>query len=59
VTRIDAVGTRIDIDEELVERYILGLARFGAHGTTGVWRTVYSPEAMAAADQYAAWCADA
>ncbi|CAA9535101.1 MAG: Allantoate amidohydrolase [uncultured Thermomicrobiales bacterium] len=33
---------------------IAELARFGAHGETGVWRTVYSPEWVAAADWYAA-----
>lgn len=47
------------IDKALVERYVLDLARFGAFGETGVWRTVYSPEWVAAADQYAAWCAEA
>ncbi|WP_211907394.1 Zn-dependent hydrolase [Pikeienuella piscinae] len=34
-------------------------ARFGAWGATGVWRTVYSPEWVAAAKQYADWCAEA
>jgi allantoate deiminase len=47
---------RIHVDPELVERYVLELARFGAHGETGVWRTVYSPEWVAATDQFATWC---
>src|SRR2546421_385828 len=34
----------IDVDARLVERYVLELARHGAHGETGVWRTGYSPE---------------
>ncbi len=46
--------TRVQIDPEYVERSILELARFGAHGETGVWRTVYSPEWVAAQDWYAA-----
>jgi allantoate deiminase len=49
----------ITIDEDVAERYVLDFARFGAFGDTGVWRTVYSPEWVAAADQYAAWCVDA
>ena len=44
------------IDAALVERYVMTLASFGAHGETGVWRTVYSPEWVAATDQYADWC---
>jgi allantoate deiminase len=43
-------------DTAQVERYISELARFGAYGDTGVWRTVYSPEWVAATEQYAAWC---
>ena len=35
---------QIAIDPALVERYVMELARFGAYGETGVWRTVYSPE---------------
>ena len=46
----------IEIDAALVEQYVMTLASFGAHGETGVWRTVYSPEWVAATDQYAAWC---
>jgi allantoate deiminase len=46
----------IEIDAALVEHYVMTLASFGAHGETGVWRTVYSPQWVAATDQYAAWC---
>ena len=49
----------IDIDAYLVERYLLELARHGAYGETGVWRTVYSPEWIAAQDQVAGWFAEA
>ncbi len=54
-----SVTDAIRIDSSEVERYISELARFGAHGETGVWRTVYSPEWVAAQDQIAAWCNDA
>ena len=50
---------RIEIDPELVERYILELGSFGVIGETGVSRTVYSPEWVGATDQYAAWCREA
>ncbi len=50
---------RIRVDPALVERTIMELAQFGAHGETGVWRTVYSPEWVAAMDQYAEWCQEA
>jgi allantoate deiminase len=46
----------IDIDPEHVERLILDLGRFGEHSETGVWRTVYSPEWVAAANHFAGWC---
>jgi allantoate deiminase len=49
----------IQIDASLVEHYILELARHGAYGETGVWRTVYSPEWVAAGEQYATWCEEA
>ena len=45
---------RVRIEPALVERFILELAEFGAHGETGVWRTVYSPEWVAAQAWYAA-----
>jgi allantoate deiminase len=53
------MNPNIAIDPTLVERYIMELARFGAYGETGVWRTVYSPEWVAATEQYAAWCEEA
>lgn len=46
----------IQIDPELVERYVLELASFGAVGETGVSRTVYSPEWVGATRRYAQWC---
>jgi allantoate deiminase len=49
----------IDVDPGLVERYLLDLARHGAYGETGVWRTAYSPEWVAAQDQVSAWLEDA
>jgi allantoate deiminase len=49
----------IDVDASLVERHLLELARHGAHGETGVWRTAYSPEWVAAQDQVAGWFAEA
>jgi allantoate deiminase len=49
----------IDVDAGLVERHLLELARHGAYGETGVWRTVYSPEWVAAQDQVAGWFAEA
>jgi allantoate deiminase len=51
--------TVVDIDAGLVERYVLELAKYGAHGETGVWRTVYSPEWVDAQDQVASWFEDA
>jgi allantoate deiminase len=44
------------IDPEAIENYIVELAGHGAWGETGVWRTVYSPEWVAAANLYARWC---
>jgi allantoate deiminase len=49
----------IAIDPALVEHYLMTMAQFGAHGETGVWRTVYDPTWVAAADQYIAWCEEA
>jgi allantoate deiminase len=37
----------------------MGMAQYGAHGETGVWRTVYDQAWVAATDQYAAWCEEA
>src|SRR5947209_2654442 len=50
---------RIEIDPAVVEGHVLELARHGAHGETGVWRVVYSPEWVAAQDQVAAWFREA
>jgi allantoate deiminase len=47
------------IDPALVEQRILALAQHGAYGETGVWRTVYSPEWVAATNLYAQWCREA
>src|SRR5262245_50041524 len=54
----EAAGSRIEIDRQLVERFILELASFGAVGDTGVSRPVYSPAWVAATDRYAAWCSE-
>lgn len=43
------------IDPALVERYIMDLARHGAHGETGVWRPVYSEAWFGAQRQVEAW----
>ena len=50
---------RIHIDPALVERMILDMAEHGSDGGTGVSRTVYSTEWIAATDLYARWCAAA
>jgi allantoate deiminase len=49
----------IDVDANLVEHHLLELARHGAYGETGVWRTVYSPDWVAAQEQVAGWFAEA
>jgi allantoate deiminase len=49
----------VDIDEAQLERHLEELARHGAHGETGVWRTVYSPAWVAAQEQVAAWFSQA
>ncbi len=49
----------IDIDPASVERLVLELGAFGAWGETGVWRPVYTPEWVAAADRFASWCGEA
>ena len=51
--------TRIAVDPALVEQMILDMGAIGAHSGTGVWRTVYSPEWVAANDLYARWCQEA
>lgn len=47
------------IDAPLVERYVLELARHGAHSQTGVSRPVYSSEWVAAQEQVMMWCSEA
>src|SRR5688500_3775079 len=47
---------RIEIDPNLVERRVMELAAIGACAETGVCRTVYSPEWVAAQDVVARWC---
>jgi allantoate deiminase len=49
----------IHVDPAAVEGMILALARHGAQGETGVWRTAYSPEWEAAQAQVAEWLAAA
>lgn len=49
----------IDIDGAYVERLIMELGAIGAHSGTGVWRTVYSPEWVAANTLFSRWCAEA
>lgn len=51
-----AESVRVQVDPQLVEQYVMSMAQHGAHGETGVWRTVYDPAWVAATDQYAAWC---
>ncbi len=50
---------RIDVDADLVARHLVKLAQHGAHGETGVWRTAYSPEWVAAQDEVTAWFEEA
>lgn len=49
----------IEIDPSIVESYLEQFAQYGEYGETGVWRTLYSPEWVAAADRYADWCREA
>lgn len=49
----------VHVDPDLIERHLVELARHGAYGETGVWRTAYSPEWVAAQEQVAAWLAEA
>lgn len=46
------------IDSSLIARWLQELAQFGKSSATGVSRVVYSPEWVAAADQYAHWCTE-
>ncbi|HEV2529027.1 MAG TPA: hydantoinase/carbamoylase family amidase [Thermomicrobiales bacterium] len=49
----------IRIDPDLVDRWLRDLASHGAYGETGVWRTVYSPEWIAAANRVMGWAQQA
>jgi allantoate deiminase len=49
------VSSDFSIDPTLVEDHIMTMARYGAHGETGVWRPVYSQAWFDAQDQIAAW----
>jgi allantoate deiminase len=49
----------IHIDPAVVEDYVMTLARYGAHGETGVWRPVYSPAWFDAQAQIESWASDA
>lgn len=51
--------TEINIDPELVEAMIMEMGAIGAHSGTGVWRTVYSPEWVAANALFGKWCEEA
>jgi allantoate deiminase len=46
----------INIDPKLVERYVMEMGRHGSDGGTGVCRAVYTPEWVAATEQYTRWC---
>ncbi|HWK27161.1 MAG TPA: M20 family metallo-hydrolase [Solirubrobacter sp.] len=49
----------VEVSAQAVDECINALARFGAYGDTGVWRTVYSPEWQAAQHELARWCREA
>lgn len=51
--------SQITIDPALVEAMIMEMGAIGAHSGTGVWRTVYSPEWVAANDLFSRWCNEA
>src|SRR5690554_2476712 len=52
----EIVSACIDVDAELVRHFVFDLAEFARVGESGVTRLVYSPEWVAATDQYATWC---
>jgi allantoate deiminase len=52
------MSPRIEIDPKLVERYVMEMARHGSDGGTGVCRAVYTPEWVAATEQYTRWCTE-
>ena len=49
----------VNVDPNIIEDYLLTLARYGAYGETGVWRVAFSPEWVAAQEQVAKWCDEA
>lgn len=49
----------IDVDPGRIERLLGELGALGAWGDTGVWRPVYTPEWVAAADRFALRCGEA
>ena len=49
----------IAIDSDRVERELLGLAKIGQHGETGVWRPAYTRAWLDAQNQVLDWCRDA
>ena len=51
--------THPQIDAQLVEDMILQLGAIGRHSDTGVWRTAFSPEWVAANETVAKWGRDA
>jgi len=50
------VSAPVRIDPDLVERCVFTLARYGAHGETGVSRAAYSPAWVEAQRQVTDWC---
>lgn len=54
-----SASTRVTIDPAFVEKLILDMAQYGSDAGTGVSRTVYSPEWVAATKTYADWCEQA
>ena len=50
---------QFDIERELTEKMLFGLAAIGAYGETGVWRPAYSEKWVYAQDQVAEWCREA
>jgi allantoate deiminase len=53
------VSAVIAIDPGMVDQHIMELAQFGACAETGVCRTVYSAEWVAAQDHITTWCREA
>ncbi len=49
----------VDIDLRFIDRLLTELGALGAWGGTGVWRPVYTPDWVAAADCFALWCDEA